>query len=160
MATKVGVVFGQVWIVKRSFAGRVVGLVVVIEWSDLERLRDFTVLQRDFDLRFDQIDFGCSSTDTNVRPRVVFTRTGASGKSLTGEVREDITLGSSIEGGLGRCSIGPGLIRECSDITRGVCVSMGQRFSCLCGMWFSRPCAYLSAQVSTQRIDLPSVVPP
>ena len=134
MATKVGVVFGQVWIVKRGFTGRVVGLVIIIEWSDLERLRDFTVLQRDFDLRFDQIDFGCSSTDTNVRPRVVFTRTGASGKSLTGEVRQDITLGSGVECRLWRCSIGPGLIRQCSDIARRVGVSVGQRFSCLCGM--------------------------
>ena len=131
MTTKVGVVFSQVWIVKRSFTGRVVGLVVIIEWSDLERLRDFTVLQRDFDLRFDQIDFGCSSTDTHVWSRVVFTRTGASGKSLTGEVREDITLGSSIESGLGRCSIGPSLVRECSDITRRVGVSVGQRLSFL-----------------------------
>jgi hypothetical protein len=32
---------------------------------------------------------------------VVFTRTGASGKSLTGEVGQDIALGSSVEGRLG-----------------------------------------------------------
>jgi hypothetical protein len=85
--TEVAVELGHVGIMEDGFTGIVVELVEIIEWSDLERLRDITMLQVESDLSFDQIDLRCGSTFRDVRPWVVFAWASTSGESLSGKVR-------------------------------------------------------------------------
>lgn len=126
MTTQVGIVLRELFVVEFDFTGRIVELVEIVKGSDLERLRDFSVLDRESDLGLDEIDFGSSSSYADVGSGVVFPWASARRESLAGKVGQRIALGSGTDGCNGVGLIGPSLIRKCTDITRRVGVSGGQ----------------------------------
>jgi hypothetical protein len=126
MSTKVRIELREFVIVQFDLVGCVVELVEIVKWSNLERLRDFSVLNREFDLSFNEIDLRSSSADGDVGSGVVFAGTSACGKSLTGEVGKHIALGTGSESCFWGGSVWPGLVRKCPDITRVVGVPVGQ----------------------------------
>lgn len=103
----------QTLIVNRDVLGSIVKLVMVIEWRELVGLRDLSVGHLNLDLGFNHIDLGRASTDAGVGAGVIFSRTGASRGTLTGEVGKH-AFGTFTPGG--DCSdrsgsVGPRLVR-------------------------------------------------